>query len=115
MKILFPGGGASTEEIEELLRLAIEGRKRVKDQLMRIDTTYPDTDFSYMPSDRSRIAVTTLEEDEYPTYYHRRGAIGTDSGQVSEGAEACAAGFVIPIWKRGDTATSRPAGSAQGF
>lgn len=72
MKILFPAGGASAEETEELLRLSIEGRKRVKDQLMRIDTTYPDIDFSYFAGDR-KVDVTTLEEDEYPAYYHRRG------------------------------------------
>ncbi|ESX84797.1 BREX system Lon protease-like protein BrxL [Mesorhizobium sp. M0871] len=74
MKILFPGGGASKEETEELLRLSIEGRKRVKDQLMRIDTTYPDIDFSYFAAGDRKIAVTTLEEDEYPTYYRRRAA-----------------------------------------
>ena len=37
MKILFPHGEVSVEEIEELLRFSIEGRKRVKDQLMRVD------------------------------------------------------------------------------
>lgn len=86
MKILFPGGGASKDEVEELLRLAIEGRKRVKDQLMRIDTTYPDTNFSYIAPGGNKVAVTTLEEDEYPTYYHRRAAAGTDEAQVSENA-----------------------------
>src|SRR5690606_38955575 len=35
MKLLFPDGRATPEEIRELLTLAIEGRKRVKDQLMR--------------------------------------------------------------------------------
>jgi ATP-dependent Lon protease len=32
MKILFPHGEATPAEIEEMLRFAIEGRKRVKDQ-----------------------------------------------------------------------------------
>ena len=36
MKILFPHGGATKEEVEELLRFAIEGRKRVKDQLLSL-------------------------------------------------------------------------------
>jgi ATP-dependent Lon protease len=88
MKILFPGGGASNDEVEELLRLAIEGRKRVKDQLMRIDTTYPDIDFSYTASGGNKVAVTTLEEDEYPTYYHRRGATASGEEQVSDSAGA---------------------------
>jgi len=47
MKILFPHGGATASEIEEMLQIAIEGRKRVKDQLMRIDATYADVNFSY--------------------------------------------------------------------
>ena len=40
MKLIFPHGGASAEETEELLRFSMEGRKRVKDQLMRVDSTY---------------------------------------------------------------------------
>jgi len=71
MKILFPQDGASKEEIEELLKFAIEGRKRVKDQLMRIDSTYEKVHFSYLePAGQSR-SVTTLEEEEYPHYYHK--------------------------------------------
>lgn len=71
MKIIFPHGGATKDEVEELLRFAIEGRKRVKDQLMRIDTTYGDVRFTYQSSDGQTKAVTTLEEDEYPAYYHK--------------------------------------------
>lgn len=71
MKILFPHGGASKDEIEELLRFAIEGRKRVKDQLMRIDSTYGNVCFSYLDSSDESHLVTTLEEREYPHYYHK--------------------------------------------
>lgn len=76
MKILFPQGGASKEEIEELLRFAIEGRKRVKDQLMRIDSTYGNVCFSYLDSNGESHLVTTLEEREYPHYYHKTVADG---------------------------------------
>lgn len=72
MKILFPAGGATDEEIRELLRYAMEGRKRVKDQLMRIDSTYPAVDFSFTQTDGTKVAITTLEEDEYPAFYHQR-------------------------------------------
>lgn len=95
MKILFPAGGASEQEVEELLRLSIEGRKRVKDQLMRIDTTYPGIDFSYVAAGDRKVTVTTLEEDEYPAYYARRATGGPHqedqlgrSGEVSSGAAA---------------------------
>jgi ATP-dependent Lon protease len=71
MKLLFPADGATPEEVEELLKLACESRKRVKDQLMRIDSTYPAVEFTYTPKDGSPIAVTTLEETEYPQFYNR--------------------------------------------
>jgi ATP-dependent Lon protease len=71
MKILFPHDGASKEEIEELLKFAIEGRKRVKDQLMRIDSTYGKVCFTYLDSSQQANPVTTLEEEEYPHYYHK--------------------------------------------
>lgn len=70
-KILFPHGEATKEEIEELLRFAIEGRKRVKDQLMRIDSTYGEVRFTYKDTDGRVRPVTTLEEEEYPGYYHK--------------------------------------------
>ena len=69
MKILYPGGVAEESEVEEILKFAIEGRKRVKDQLMRLDTTYPDVDFSYTNSANKKINVETLEEIEYPQHY----------------------------------------------
>lgn len=80
MKILYPHGEASSEEIEDLLRLAIEGRKRVKDQILRIDTTMADVKFGYADKSGTWRGVTTLEEDEYPDYY--RGQLG-DGGTVT--------------------------------
>ena len=71
MKILFPHDGATKEEIEEILRFAIEGRKRVKDQLMRIDSTYGNVRFNYADTDGHKKSVTTLEEEEYHSYYHK--------------------------------------------
>ncbi len=71
MKILFPGGGESREEVEELLKFSIEGRKRVKDQLMRIDSTYGDVNFDYLNSLEEVKPVATLEEKEYPDHYSK--------------------------------------------
>ena len=71
IKILFPHGEASPEEIEEILRFAIEGRKRVKDQLMRIDSTYAEVRFAYTSESGQIRTVRTLEEDEYPHCYHK--------------------------------------------
>ncbi len=71
MKILFPSGEASPAEIEEILRVAIEGRKRVKDQLLRIDSTYPPVRFAYFNPSGAECLVSTLEEEEYPNSYHQ--------------------------------------------
>ena len=72
MKILYPHGEASDAEVEEVLRSAIEGRKRVKDQLLRIDSTYPAVRFVYSTNDGQEKSVQTLEEEEYPNSYHRK-------------------------------------------
>jgi ATP-dependent Lon protease len=72
MKLLFPQDGATPAEIEELLKFAIEGRKRVKDQLMRIDSTYALVHFAYQDAAGGQSTpVATLEEKEYPHYYHK--------------------------------------------
>ena len=78
MKILFPHRSATKEEVEELLRFAIEGRKRVKDQLMRIDSTYGNVRFTYINADGQSQSVTTLEEEEYKSYYHKTLAESAD-------------------------------------
>lgn len=70
MKIIYPNKVATYEEKEELLKFAMEGRKRVKDQLLRIDSTFPATDFSYTKSGGEKVKVTTLEEIQYKDMYH---------------------------------------------
>ncbi len=73
MKIIYPHGEATPDEIEHLLRFALEGRKRVKDQLMRIDTTYADVRFGYQPvNDVSIRLVQTREEQDYPQHYYQK-------------------------------------------
>lgn len=74
LKLIFPNGGETEAEVEELLRFAIECRKRVKDQLLRIDSTFEAADFHYIASDGAKRAVATLEEEEFPQFYHRRSA-----------------------------------------
>ncbi len=90
MKLLFPDGQASDAEIEEVLRCAIEGRKRVKDQLLRIDATYPEVRFAYSDAAGQQRLVNTLEEDEYPHQYHRRVALD-DSTEAIAGAQGASA------------------------
>ncbi|MCE5972444.1 BREX system Lon protease-like protein BrxL [Sinirhodobacter sp. WL0062] len=72
LKVIFPDGSETETEMEELLRLALESRKRVKDQLFRIDSTYPDVDFYYVGSSGEKRRITTVEEEEFPQYYHKK-------------------------------------------
>ena len=79
MKLIHPSGDATMDEMEPLLRCAVEGRKRVKDQLCRIDPTMADVDFSYTRAGSTEpIAVHTLEENDYPDLYRRGGRTGFD-------------------------------------
>jgi ATP-dependent Lon protease len=80
MKILFPQGGATEAEIEEILKFAMEGRKRVKDQLFRIDSTYADVNFSYSSNADKETQVHTLEELQYPNYFNKTVGDITDIG-----------------------------------
>lgn len=88
MKILFPHGGASKEEIEELLKFSIEGRKRVKDQLMRIDSTYGKVHFAYVDTNGQEKPVRTLEEEEYPNYYYKTVDDGETETAQEQGSNA---------------------------
>jgi len=84
MKLLYPHEQATHKEIEEILRFAIEGRKRVKDQILRIDDTMVDVKFGYNSVTAGWTAVTTLEEDEYPSHYHRGRAVATGAEPTAE-------------------------------
>ncbi len=80
MKILFPHQEATRDEVEELLRFAIEGRKRVKEQLMRIDPTYAAVRFGYRNTDGEILQVKTLEEEMHPRYF--KGTDGVEAADV---------------------------------
>lgn len=100
MKILYPHGEATAEEIEEILRFAIEGRKRVKDQILRIDSTMADVKFGYLDKTGMWHPVSTLEEDEYPAYYYRERRESPEeedtTGDPTAGAETAGEGTQPP-------------------
>lgn len=111
MKLLFPADNATDAEVEEILHLAMEGRKRVKDQLFRIDSTYPETDFSFTAQDGRKVVVKTLEETEYPQYYYKR-ATGHDP--TSEGAKDISGTPALDAAQRGAEAKADPVGPREG-
>ena len=82
MKILHPGGHATVGEIEELLTLALESRRRVREHIIRLDPTFAARDFTYRPVGSSAsITVLTPEEKQYPSFTGKapRAVEGEDS------------------------------------
>lgn len=68
MKIVYPHKQVSDEELFELLDFSIEGRKRVKDQLYKIDETFKaePVDFKYtIKSSGKEVRPETLENLNY--------------------------------------------------
>ena len=94
MKLIYPSGQATAEQMEPLLRCAIEGRKRVKDQLCRIDSTMAEVDFNYTRAGSIEpIAVHVLEEDDYPELYWRGGY--DEAGERDEAASGAVVSAVF--------------------
>ena len=112
MKLLFPADNATEAEVEEILHLAAEGRKRVKDQLFRIDSTYPETDFSFTARDGRKVVVKTLEETEYQQYYHKRAP--THDEPASEGVKGSDGVSVPNAVRRATEAEEAPIGPSEG-
>ncbi len=82
MKILFPNGKATKEEIAEILDFSIEGRKRVKDQLMRIDSTFSLVKFGYSEiTSKDEKRVKTLEEEQFKGIYYKNAEGEAESTQ----------------------------------
>lgn len=69
MKVLYPDGNATPEEMEELLSLAMESRRRVREHILRIDDTFKRHDFVYRPvGGGAEVTVQTPEEIQYPGF-----------------------------------------------
>src|SRR5699024_7037890 len=73
MKLVHPTGEANENEIRALLEFAIEGRKRVKDSILRIDATMRDNPVHFRYADKTGVwhDVATPEESQYPQLYRR--------------------------------------------
>lgn len=68
MKVLHPSGECSKEEVRELLEFAIEGRRRVKLQLMKMDETFREREVRFVFTDKEtkfEHEVITLEELQF--------------------------------------------------
>lgn len=92
MKIIFPNMDCTVEETRKLLSYSIEGRKRVKGQLLKMDETYVPVTFSFKENSTGKeYLVKTMEEGQYPEFF--------DHGKVNEETE-------LPPQAVGDQKTS---------
>ena len=66
IKVLYPDGKYTKEDAKEILEFAVESRKRIKDQLIRMDETFEKVDFSYKDKQSgTTIHIETLENENY--------------------------------------------------
>jgi ATP-dependent Lon protease len=100
-KIIFPGMEPTDMENAELLETALELRERVKDQLYRIDETFDHVSFAYRHRGGDWVEVHTLEEDQWPSEYHK-----LDLSQTAK-REKTAEDSVVSL-------SGQPSGAAEG-
>lgn len=63
VKLLYPGGDYTKEDIAEILEYALEGRRRVKEQLFRIEgAEFADRNFTYIDKDSGEEKTVEVEE-----------------------------------------------------
>ncbi|MCB9053303.1 MAG: BREX system Lon protease-like protein BrxL [Lewinellaceae bacterium] len=86
MKVLYPHSECTKEEARELLEFAIEGRRRVKLQLMKMDETFRErqVNFQYEEAESNIVQeVHTLEEVQFNPILKREQAPKPPKGQSS--------------------------------
>ncbi len=72
LKIIFPHKEVVKEEIEDLLIFAIEGRKRVKSEIFKLDPTFDPVRFQYKELKSNRInTIITNEEKRFPNFFRK--------------------------------------------
>jgi ATP-dependent Lon protease len=63
IKIIFPDGSFTAEELRQLADFSVEMRKRVKNQLVKMDETFEEVNFSYTEAGSGHLySIETLEE-----------------------------------------------------
>lgn len=87
IKLIYPHGAFSRHDLKELLEFAMECRKRVKDQLIKMDDTFEAVDFVYQNTDNGKKnRVECLENLEYAFKMEGEvpGPSGAEEGEVPD-------------------------------
>ena len=114
MKILYPHGEATEEELAEVLELAMEGRRRVKEQLKKMGSfEYYQTSFSYSRQRHRRGALRRRARAGRPGPDLGRPAGAWDDlhgrGDRATAPSGCTGSR--SRWRPGPASSSRPAAS----
>lgn len=114
MKIIHPDGQATVEEIGELLEFSMECRRRVREQILRIDSTFKANDFIYRDlQSGAAVTVLTPEEQQYPAFAGLRPLSTDNPSGNSESTDAEPSPTDESAAKAGDRAKP-PASPASG-
>jgi len=91
MKIVHPNCKATPDEIAELLEFTMECRRRVREQILRIDDTFKANDFAFKPfAGEAAVTVLTPEERQYPQFAGNRLATAHSQPPESQSKESSA-------------------------
>jgi len=82
---LYPHNVCTKLEIEEILTFSIEGRRRVKEQLLKLDETFSPVTFSYLDKESGKqTIVITAEERQYPALARKEAGVpASDNDELS--------------------------------
>jgi ATP-dependent Lon protease len=87
-KVIYPHGRMTEEDAKELLDFAIESRKRVKQQLQKMDETFEEVDFSYSVKNTGKqVSIETLEMIEYGPKKEKQPETETESAKPKDDGE----------------------------
>jgi ATP-dependent Lon protease len=84
MKILYPNGKATPEEMAELLHFSMECRRRVREHILRLDDTFKRHDFIFKSPDGEPVTVITPEEILYPAFASPRQTVVAEEDSAGE-------------------------------
>ncbi len=92
IKVIYPHGDFTEEQGREILDFAIECRKRVKDQLRKMDETFNDevVHFHYQTSDGKTHDIETLEVLEYGDF-----KLGIQPGGIKQNGKEITENLVV--------------------
>ncbi|MFO0556346.1 MAG: protease Lon-related BREX system protein BrxL [Polyangiaceae bacterium] len=115
VKILYPHGEATREELQELVELAMEGRRRVKEQLKKMGSfEYYQTSFSYTHQETGEEHFVGVPEqggrDLIPSEPLPPGTVYT----ASVDAQGTVGLFRLEVTNSSGTATIKTAGGVSG-